>query len=34
VASGEAGAVLESKDELVRQFVSGDTSGPIRLRDP
>jgi phospholipid/cholesterol/gamma-HCH transport system ATP-binding protein len=33
VASGEAGVVLESEDELVRQFVSGDTSGPIRLRD-
>jgi phospholipid/cholesterol/gamma-HCH transport system ATP-binding protein len=34
VAQGEAAEVFESGDELVRQFVSGDTAGPIRLRDP
>ena len=33
VASGEAGAVLDSSDPLVRQLVSGDTRGPIQLAD-
>jgi phospholipid/cholesterol/gamma-HCH transport system ATP-binding protein len=33
VASGEAGAVLESDEPFVRQFVGGETSGPLQLRD-
>jgi phospholipid/cholesterol/gamma-HCH transport system ATP-binding protein len=34
VASGEAEAVLESDEPFVRQFVSGATAGPLKLRDP
>jgi phospholipid/cholesterol/gamma-HCH transport system ATP-binding protein len=33
VASGAADAVLGSDEPFVRQFVSGATSGPLRLRD-
>lgn len=33
VASGEAGSVLGSSEPLVRQLVTGATTGPIRLRD-
>jgi len=33
VQSGPAAAVLESDEPLVRQLISGATSGPIKLRD-
>jgi phospholipid/cholesterol/gamma-HCH transport system ATP-binding protein len=33
VASGEADAVLRSEEPFVRQFVGGETTGPIQLRD-
>ena len=33
VASGPAGEVLESDEPFVRQFVGGETSGPLQLRD-
>jgi phospholipid/cholesterol/gamma-HCH transport system ATP-binding protein len=33
VASGPAAEVLESEEPFVRQFVGGETSGPLKLRD-
>jgi phospholipid/cholesterol/gamma-HCH transport system ATP-binding protein len=33
VASGESGEVLDSDEPFVRQFVGGETSGPLQLRD-
>ncbi|HEX2232385.1 MAG TPA: ATP-binding cassette domain-containing protein [Thermoleophilaceae bacterium] len=33
VASGPAGEVLESDEPFVRQFVGGETEGPLQLRD-
>jgi len=33
VASGPAGEVLESDEPFVRQFVGGETTGPLQLRD-
>jgi phospholipid/cholesterol/gamma-HCH transport system ATP-binding protein len=33
VASGDADTVLGSEEPFVRQFVSGETSGPLQLRD-
>lgn len=33
VAAGEASDLLASRDPLVHQFVTGATSGPVRLRD-
>jgi ABC-type transporter Mla maintaining outer membrane lipid asymmetry ATPase subunit MlaF len=33
VATGDADAVFGSSEPLVRQLVSGDRSGPLRLRD-
>jgi phospholipid/cholesterol/gamma-HCH transport system ATP-binding protein len=33
VAGGPAGEVLESQEPFVRQFVGGETAGPLQLRD-